>query len=289
MVRSVSKPESPTIALESGVEVVELPASEGSKGGAPDSLSLAERFHVVRGRNRPSALESLINPPVDNRTRILETTLTPWRMVCALEIESEFGSNIPGTGWLVGPSTVITAGHCVHALERGGWATKIKVTPGQNGADETPFGSFESDTLRCTETWRDDADPDYDVGCIHLPEPVGNTTGWFGTRAIDDAELMQWNLNLAGYPLTPGSGVEQLFHSNTVHKLTDRRVYYQIDTTSGNSGGPVWIQADDSESPPFCVAIHAYSVGDGINANSGPRINTEVFDLIQGWVAEAAE
>ncbi|MEM9670424.1 MAG: trypsin-like serine protease [Pseudomonadota bacterium] len=262
--------------------------AKGSKGSAPDALSLAETYHVVKGKRADTGIESLIDPAIDNRTRILETTLPPWRMICSLSIESTFGPSIPGTGWLAGPSTVITAGHCVHALERGGWATKIDVTPGQNGVDQKPYGQFQSRSFNCTKRWRDDADPDYDIGCIQLSEPIGNEVGWFGMRVLDGAELSQWHLNLSGYPLKPGQGVEQRFHSNSVHKLTDHRVYYQIDTTSGNSGGPVWIQDVAADDAPYCVAIHAYSVGDGVNANSGPRINSDVFDLIQSWVADAA-
>src|SRR4051812_15241614 len=91
----------------------------GSRGIDSGELSLAERHLAVRGKReeplprrrvRNGALETVIGQ--DDRTRILETHLPPWRMICALEMETTFGSFI-GTGWFAGPKTLITAGHCV--------------------------------------------------------------------------------------------------------------------------------------------------------------------------------
>jgi glutamyl endopeptidase len=74
-------------------------------------------------------LETVLHP-IDERTRILETNEAPWRMVCALEIDGPWGSFL-GTGWLVAPRTIITAGHCVYdAKQMGGWANKIRISPG---------------------------------------------------------------------------------------------------------------------------------------------------------------
>jgi V8-like Glu-specific endopeptidase len=50
----------------------------------------------------------------DDRTEIGDTTVSPWKWVCSLIITSRDGHSWIGTGWLVGPHTVITAGHCVY-------------------------------------------------------------------------------------------------------------------------------------------------------------------------------
>ena len=115
----------------------------GSRGSVPAGrsrdaalLGTGRSEHPLR---RPrSALETVID--TDDRRRILETDLFPWRTICALHITSALGGFV-GTGWLAGPRTVITAGHCVyHLADMGGWANEIEVTPGRNDLN-TPFGT----------------------------------------------------------------------------------------------------------------------------------------------------
>jgi glutamyl endopeptidase len=53
----------------------------------------------------------------DNRVRVFATTSYPWRAVCSLKITAKDNSKWIGTGWLVGPRTVITAGHCVFMVK----------------------------------------------------------------------------------------------------------------------------------------------------------------------------
>src|SRR6185436_3832447 len=61
----------------------------------------------------------------DERTAIADMQVHPWRCVCSLNLP--FGYF--GTGFLVGPRTVVTAGHCVHDAPLGGWASSIEVIP----------------------------------------------------------------------------------------------------------------------------------------------------------------
>lgn len=67
----------------------------------------------------------------DGRVRISQTALLPWRMICALRITGSNGVRAVGTGWLIGPRTLVTAGHCVHHPDLGGWAARIEVSAGR--------------------------------------------------------------------------------------------------------------------------------------------------------------
>ena len=60
-----------------------------------------------------------------------------------------------------------------------------------------------------------------------------------------------------------------------IEKLTERKVYYYLDTYGGNSGSCVWI--DDAKYQAIC--IHAY----GGCPNSGTRVNKEVFENLLKW------
>ncbi len=294
--KSASKPLPTT--LEAFVEN-EQPRKvrDGNTGTKEIGHSRALDKLVVVGKGDPierrlegfnGMLESVIG--VDERERILETDLQPWRMICALKMYSNSGGSAIGTGWLVGPRTIITAGHCVHhAGFFGGWADRIEISAGRDGS-EFPFGTVNATRFTSVDKWIEDADPDFDIGCIHLEEPLGDTVGWFSIASLTAKELVSHMVNVSGYPGDRGYGTEQYFHKNRVLNVGDRRVFYDIDTAGGQSGAPVWIH-EEKGAPPLVIGIHAYGTGGtpfdlGITANSAPRIIPEVFDLITAWIDE---
>jgi glutamyl endopeptidase len=149
----------------------------GTTGAADSQPSRAAEQFLVRGKSpnplrRQSPLESILGA-TDRRKQILETELTPWRMICALEIESQTGAAFVGTGWFAGPRTVITAGHCVFdPIELGGWAKKITVVPGRN-VDQKPFSTATSSSFSTTDKWQEAQEADFDYGVIHLDTDFG--------------------------------------------------------------------------------------------------------------------
>lgn len=286
-------------AMEGGVHPPVWRTTEGNPGTASDEPSRSVKYVAVKGtsdqpllRSRlRSGLESVIGP-TDDRVRILDTDLAPWRMICALRMTGRNGSGAIGTGWLVGPRTVITAGHCVYSTQFfGGWASSIEVIPGCNGM-ETPFGSVTSSRFSSVDLWVEKEEPDFDIGCIHLDQPIGDEVGWFAVGSSPADELPGFMVNISGYPADRGGGNEQYFHANRILRVSERRIFYDVDTFGGQSGAPVWIhKAEDA--PPLVVGIHAYGVGGtpssfGIEANSAPRIIPEVLDRIQGWIDQDA-
>jgi glutamyl endopeptidase len=294
--KSVDKPKelnSPFESRESGaVPQPEIIAS--SPGQEPDARSRASDHFLVRGTraqplsNPRNIFESILGD-VDRRKQILETELTPWRMICALDITSQNGFSYIGTGWFVAPRTVITAGHCVFdPVELGGWARQITVIPGRNGDAPVPFGQSTSSNFSTTDRWEEAQDADFDYAAIHLDEDLGTAVGTFGIGALPDEDLQNRLLNISGYPVSPGGGMSQYFHANRIKALTPRRLFYDIDTLGGQSGSPVWAYLDGSDNP-VVVGIHAYGIGGvpaGLNvvANSGPRILPEVMNVIREWI-----
>jgi glutamyl endopeptidase len=291
-------PNTPESATES---VPTRKVRDGTNGSKESGPSRAVDKLVVTGKGDPieratavgtaPALESVLG--VDERTRILETDLLPWRMICALRMFAEGGSGAIGTGWLVGPRTVITAGHCVHDMRFfGGWADTIEVSPGRNGPD-FPFDTVAATRFSSVDRWVAEADPDFDIGCIHLDEPLGDTVGWFAIGSLGPSELKGHMVNISGYPGDRGRGTEQYFHHNRILNVGDRRVFYDVDTFGGQSGAPVWIHEAEGD-PPLVIGIHAYGVGGtpgqlGITANSAPRIIPEVFEQLTAWIEKDNE
>ena len=97
-----------------------------------DQLSFeAEPLSMFRGRR-----EEEVIPPVDTRTCIRPTTAAPFRYICSIQTPINPTTMRVGSGTLIGPRTVLTAGHNMDGVS----AALTQVAPGRNGPSGTPFG-----------------------------------------------------------------------------------------------------------------------------------------------------
>jgi V8-like Glu-specific endopeptidase len=224
---------------------------------------------------------------VDDRVLVTNNELYPWRCVCSLVITAANGVQRSGTGWLVSPRLVLTAGQHVYLPHEGGWASQIEVIPGRNGTAR-PFGSAICQDFRSLTGWVNNSDPDYNCGAILLPadQRYGDTLGWFGYTVREDEYLRGLTLNLSGYPADGGRTGQQdthWFHSGPVKEVLEKQISYEIDTSEGQSGAPVWEMTGNGER--YGVAIHNETVGTSIN--HGVRITQDLSDNIGLWISQA--
>jgi len=187
-----------------------------------------------------------------------------------------------GTGWFIGPHTLITAGHVVHIKNSGvpgrdGWVKRIVVMPGRNGAS-LPYGSVTSTSFRSVTGWTSSGDENYDYGAIIIPTQLGSTVGWFGFGVYSDADLLATTANISGYPGDKPTGT-QWYDFHKVASVNSRKVYYDIDTFGGQSGSAVYRIVSGSR---YAIAVHAYG---GATTNSGTRITTPVYNNLVAWKA----
>jgi V8-like Glu-specific endopeptidase len=89
------------------------------------------------------------------------------------------GSYYVGSGVLIDPLHVLTAGHCVHSGPGGAWSSDMIVVPAYQNLS-APYGTARSVNLTTWVGWSDYADFDYDMGLIELDRPIGALTGWHG-------------------------------------------------------------------------------------------------------------
>lgn len=216
----------------------------------------------------------------DDRVQVGNTTPYPWRTICHLEIAAANGKSFIGSGAFIGPRVVLTAGHCVYLHGNGGWAKNVRVIPGRNG-NARPYGDAVGTYYHSVKGWTNSQDADYDYGVIVLPsnKKLGDTVGWMGLANLSMASLMGLNVNSSGYPGDKPYGT-QWWNANNILAVTNRRLYYQIDTMGGQSGSPVWRFKDGNR---HIVGIHTTG---GSPFNGATRINEAVFDNLVAWKNE---
>jgi glutamyl endopeptidase len=246
---------------------------------APESTELRDIGEASFGAPPPAA-ETVHGP--DDRVQITNTSIYPWRVHASLLITAADNSMWIGTGWFIGPHTLMTAGHVVYIKNSGvpgrdGWVKSINVMPGRNGST-LPYGSVTSTNFRSVTGWTNSGDPNYDYGAIIIPTELGNTVGWFGFGVYPDADLRTAIGNISGYPGDKPAGT-QWYDSRQIASVDSLKVYYDIDTVGGQSGSAVGRIIDGSR---YGIAIHAYG---GATTNSGTRITTPVYNNMVAWKA----
>uniref|UniRef100_UPI0035CB1537 trypsin-like serine peptidase n=1 Tax=uncultured Hymenobacter sp. TaxID=170016 RepID=UPI0035CB1537 len=213
----------------------------------------------------------------DDRVQITNTTDLPYKRICHLSIKAGDGSSYLGTGFFIGPRTILTAGHCVYIHEHGGWPQQIIVSPGRNGANK-PFGQFTATNFRSVAGWVNNQSRDHDYGVIQLAKSdrVSPEMGTFGFGMFSDQALRNKQLSTAGYPGDKPAGT-MMFHSRKATDLTPRTIIYDIDTMGGQSGSAVY------DEKRVVVGIHTNGASSG---NSATRITQPVFNNLTKWRSE---
>lgn len=201
----------------------------------------------------------------EDRDRIKDTSASPYRMICSLFIniikaDGSMDWRI-GTGFLIGPQLVVTAAHNCYHPEK--WVARdLMITPGRNGQD---VAMARSQTVAnnpdfCLPGWRDSFDWDNDVAILRVPHPFfPSGSGFF---ALSSTVAEGKSIEIAGYPdeiesaphLHAG-GIVPYSARDIVTSTMERRLFYPIDTSGGESGAPVIAVSPGSERP-VAVGIH---------------------------------
>jgi glutamyl endopeptidase len=225
----------------------------------------------------------------DDRTLVPSTTDAPWRWSAALRIKPRQGDkHFVGTGWFIGPRTLVTAGHCVYMHDLGGFAESIEVIPGLDGT-KRPFGSIVSRDLKSVSGWTAKRNSDFDYGVIVLPRALD--VGAFAFAAVPEELLVSGDLNISGYPADRDGATRHYFHARRIVRASTRRLYYHIDTFGGQSGSAAWITISREAAAQIgvtptgdrtrvAVAVHS---GGSTLSNYGTRITADVVENLKMW------
>lgn len=293
--RKVKPDAAPRADAERGAQAppqAEAPPLPATKEADPAAHSAAP---VARERQSTLQYQTPAQVGVDDRQRVGNSLIYPWNTIGYLSVTYSNGQSFRCTGTLISPYVVLTAGHCVHNKNRGGYATQVRFYPAQYenlGAPQRPYGKSDFAFIRATEAWTQMSDQDsypvteyrHDFAAVQFRTPFTFTTT-FMPVVFNNAVAP---VTGAGYPGVVG-GVTNFAQwwdegpDTSLNFMRNNHVkQYGIDGSGGNSGGPFFI-TDAGTGQSSVVGSLSYA-NDQDDSAGGPWYNSWNRTLLTSWM-----
>ena len=219
----------------------------------------------------------------DGRTQILATGEWPYSVHGVIAFRfSNFTSW--GTGILIGPNVVLTAGHNLydHKYKVYSELESMQFLPAMNG-QALPFGPVEVEQYFISPSYLQEESKE-DYGILILKEPIGEKTGYFGLACLDPEELQSQRVVIVGYPgdkvASKLSCYEMWGMEGDVSHVVQEKGFFKhlVDTEAGQSGSGVWYQ--DGEDFYVC-GVH---ISGTHLANTATLLTRAMYKQIHEWL-----
>lgn len=203
---------------------------------------------------------------VDNRTRIPTSIMNifPFCSHGVVYCTWPNGQRTYGTGWLFGPNDIATAAHVVYDITLGGAPSSIRFYPGVNGP--SLGAGYDAKNVSLSAEWQNGENPRYDYAVFEINSNIGDSRGFYGWSS---SASVNNSVQVMGYP----ESYELWADTRSVVGVDSSFVYYDVDTTEGESGAPVYNTISQN-----VIAIHRGGLDS--TKNRGVRINAEIANIL---------
>ncbi len=265
-----------TVSRSKGGEEKRAPASEDVKRALEDAAM--DPAFLDDG---DEASRQVLNG--DDRVQITSTQKYPFRTIGLLQSEGPDGEFGTCSATLIGPSTIITAAHCLYNHDKGGWNADFLFAPGLNGMDDAPFGVVGWQDAFILQGYIDNYQGFYgsvvpwDLGVVVLDQPIGDQLGWLGFGHVPN--LGNFGANIIGYPgdKPPGTMWRASCNVNSAD-VDEINLYYDCDTYPGSSGSSIY----DYNPKTKDRLVVGVNVAETETYNIGVRLNDAYFNWVLG-------
>ncbi|WP_114964591.1 trypsin-like peptidase domain-containing protein [Alkalilacustris brevis] len=298
--RAVPVIEDPSVLDQIGREILDEEATRErfgatalSRDGTVTTIEASdEMVRAILGAGAPGAPQpqddarSRFVGPQDLRQQVRDPGSYPVTAVGLLySTFADGGSSCSAT--LIGPSTVITAAHCIYDHAEG-WPSNIEYVPAMMDEATHPYGVWEFDTAYVLNSYitryrgvYGEVVP-YDLAVVTLLTPVGDELGWLGFGPSE--EIQGFDATILSYPGDKPFGT--MWHSNCDVSLApeyadDLIFVHFCQTYAGSSGGSLFAHyPSQDEHRIYGINVAEVQGDDGYNI--AVRMNLPYFQ----WVVE---
>ncbi|WP_425255775.1 trypsin-like serine peptidase [Mammaliicoccus sciuri] len=221
--------------------------------------------------------ESIIGP--DDRKLVKDIKKYPYKSIVFIKSYFDDYKYIGGTGFMIDDYSVLTAAHVVDKKDIK--IKKIVVYAGYQD-NEATIDTVNVIKKYTIPEWINTRNSNLDMALLILEKPLGKTIGKLN---IVDKSSINELVFTSGYPggndlnkgkIKPGY---QYYSSGEIVKITNDKLFYDLDSEGGQSGSPVF----NNNNEVIGIHINGFWPEDKYKFNSAVKLSSSKIEIIKNW------